>query len=143
MAYGSDRVPTRRVLAAGLVGTAAASWVFHSYLWSSFMKSHPRKAQPETGFTYVMNNHGLYYYLTAIESTQLGLMSYLAIGAFLMAIVANGKVPEKRAWEVYAKQARFPIAPVVMFFLIWLVVLSVWSRAWAACLVQFHIVIPL
>ena len=88
-----------------------------------------------------MNNHGFYYYLTAIQTTQLGLMVYLAGGAFLLATLVNGRTPEKQAWEVYAKPVQAPAAFIVIPCLIWLVILSLCSYAWASRLVQSNLVI--
>jgi hypothetical protein len=104
----------RKALSAGLAGLATASWAFHNYLWRGFLKSNPRTPQPATGFTYVINNHGSYYYLTAIQATQLGMMVYLAGGAFVLAIIADGRVPKKQACEVYAKQIKVPAMYMAM-----------------------------
>ena len=141
MGYEPDRMFKRRAISASFVGVAAASWAFHMYLWQSFLQSNPQTPNPDTGFSYVMNNHGFYYYLTAIQTTQLGLMVYLAGGAFLLATLVNGRTPEKQAWEVYAKPVQAPAAFIVIPCLIWLVILSLCSYAWASRLVQSNLVI--
>lgn len=83
----------------------------------------------------------MYYYLTATETTQLGLTTYLAIGAFLLALLAHGTKPKRPAWDKYAKQAQAPVIAIVIVFLIWLAILSAWSDAWAAGFVNFNLVL--
>lgn len=77
----------------------------------------------------------------ATEATQLGLTTYLAIGAFLPAILAQAKKPEYLAWDRSSRQAQAPVAVAVIVFLVWLAILSAWSNAsarWPSALQSRH-----
>jgi hypothetical protein len=66
------------------------------------MRTQPREPRPALGLIYPMNNHGWVYYLSATESTQLGMLFYMTFVVFVLAVIIAGPNPIKRPWEKYA-----------------------------------------
>ena len=131
-AISARRKSGRAISAAILGGIAAASWGFHSYIWSRFMETQPRTPRPSEGLTYAMNNHGWVYYLSAAQSAQLDLLVYVAIATFILAAIISG-LPQKKPWQKYAEPAS--LSSLIYFgisALLWTATLWRWSLLWAS-----------
>jgi hypothetical protein len=115
----------RRDLAAIFAGIAFASFVCSGDLWSRFMKSQPRNANPTLGLFYPMNNHGWIYYLSVAQITQMKVLVYIAFAFFLLATAIKPPEPTKKPWEMYAHVAQLPWkffwgSLVLSFGILWL-----------------------
>jgi hypothetical protein len=55
-----------------------------------------------------MNNHGWYFYLSAAQATQLRMLVYISLGAFILAAFFFG-APQKTQWELYATPISAPL----------------------------------
>lgn len=93
----------RQDLALIFMGMAFASFGYHLYLWFRLMGTQPRMPDPALGLIYAMNNHGWYYYLSATQTTELGMLMYIFIALFVLAAITYGHHPVKHPWEKYRK----------------------------------------
>jgi hypothetical protein len=79
-------------------------WLFHSYVWYRYVDTRPAHPDPSQGRTYVLNNHGIYRYLTKQEDnllTEINVISLsLFAGAGLIYYFILGERPRKpQPWE--------------------------------------------
>jgi len=58
-------------------------WLFHAYVWHRYVVTRPAHADPSQGRTYVLNNHGIYRYLTKQEDNLLTEITVTAFGLFV------------------------------------------------------------
>lgn len=94
----------RQDLAAILAGMAGSSFCCHYILWLQLMRTQPRKPDHALGLIYPMNNHGWYYYLSAIQATQLNLLVIASVALIILASITNGRFPIKMPWEKYSEE---------------------------------------
>jgi hypothetical protein len=73
----------RQNSALSLVGVALASAGCHFYLRASLAPCQPLEPNPILGQVYPINVHGASHYLSAIQTTELGLLIYLFCIFFL------------------------------------------------------------
>jgi hypothetical protein len=97
----------RGIPAAVLGGIAAASWGFHSSIWSRFMETQSITPPPSEGLIYGMNNHGWVYYLSAAQSAQLDLLVYITIASFVFAAIIGGSSLKKPCQNMLGQPAFF------------------------------------
>ncbi len=97
----------RGIPAAVLGGIAAASWGFHSSIWSRFMETQSITPPPSEGLIYGMNNHGWVYYLSAAQSAQLDLLVYITIASFVFAAIIEPRVFSEKPCQNMLGQPAF------------------------------------
>ena len=78
-------------------------WLFHFYVWYRYVDTRPARPDPSQGRTYVLNNHGIYRYLTKREDNFLTELTVVAFSLLICSGVIYSVVlrePRKpRPWE--------------------------------------------
>jgi hypothetical protein len=95
-------------IASIFAGIGCSSFIYHLYLWNHFLQSQPREPNPALGFLYSMNNHGWYYYLSAIQKNEMTMLFCMAFAFFLLTAAVYPRDPAKKPWEGYATVAGIP-----------------------------------
>ncbi len=72
-----------RVIARSMAVLALGVWLFHGYVWYRFVDTRPARADPAQGRIYVLNNHGIYRYLTKQEDNLLTEITVAAFSLFV------------------------------------------------------------
>ena len=93
-----------RLIGKALILLSVCVGLIDTYLWFRFLDTRPAHPDPSQGRVYVMNNHGIYRYLTKKEDNLLTVMPVISIslfvGAGLIYYFVLGKRPRKpQPWE--------------------------------------------
>jgi hypothetical protein len=69
-----------RMIGRGMAVLALGVWIFHFYVWYRYVDTRPARPDPSQGRVYVLNNHGIYRYLTKQEDNLLTETTVIAFG---------------------------------------------------------------
>ena len=92
-----------RIVGKSMAVLGFGMWLFHFYMWYRYVDTRPDHAVPSEGRTHVMNNHGIYRYLTKQEDdvlteTTVVAFSLLACGGVIYSLVL-GEPKKPKPWE--------------------------------------------
>ena len=76
---------------------ALAAWLYAGVIWSRYMHTLPRTANPATGNIYPRNVHGIVVFQTHQEELQLDLIENISGGVFIVGFVIGAL--EERSWR--------------------------------------------
>jgi len=77
----------RQNIALILIGIAFSSLGYYLLLRSDFIDTQPREASSQSGLIYPLPSRGSTYFLSAAQSTELGLLKYTFAASFLLGVL--------------------------------------------------------